>query len=79
MADAVEAMRQDVDQKAADELAGLRWSWSSAVRGLGAIVLPFEGDAAAIERKQPAVGNGDAMGIARQIGEYRLGSAERAL
>ena len=32
-----------------------------------------------VEGDQPAVGDGDAVGVARQIGQHRLGSAERAL
>ena len=45
---------------------------------VGAIVLVFEGDAVAVERDQPAVGDGDAVGIARQIGQHRFGSGERS-
>ena len=44
-----------------------------------AVVLPFEGDASLVAGDQAAVGDGHAVGIARQIGQHRLGSAERAL
>ena len=50
-----------------------------AVAAFGAIVLPPEGDAVAVERDQPAVGDGDAVGVAREIGQHGLGPAERAL
>ena len=43
------------------------------------VVLPLEGDAGLVGGDQPAVGDGDAMGVARQIGEHGLGSAERLL
>src|ERR1700676_528501 len=46
---------------------------------VGAVVLVPEGDAMLVERDQPAIGDGDAVGVARQIGEHRLGSAERGL
>jgi hypothetical protein len=34
---------------------------------VGAVVLVPEGDAVPVERDQPAVGDGDAVGVARQI------------
>jgi len=46
---------------------------------VGAVVLVPESDAVLVERDQPAVGDGDAVGVARQIGEHHLGSAERGL
>ena len=79
MADAVEALRQDVAQKSANELAGGKPHDLLAVATIGAIVLPSEGDIGMVEGDQPAVGNGDAVGIARQIGQHGLWSAERAL
>ena len=50
-----------------------------AVATIGAIVLPPEGDAGAVAGDQPTVGDGDAVGIARQIGQHGLWPAERAL
>ena len=79
MADAVESRREDMDQEAADELAGCECHDLLAVAALGAIVLPSEGDAVAVAGDQPAVGDGDAVGIARQIGQHGLWPAERAL
>src|SRR5882762_33293 len=46
VADAVEAVRQDVDEKAADELAG--GECHDLLATIGAIVLPAEGDAGAV-------------------------------
>ena len=79
VADAVEALRQDVDQESADELVGGERHDLLAVATLGAIVLPSEGDAGAVAGDQPAVGDGDAVGVARQIGQHGLWPAERAL
>jgi hypothetical protein len=62
VADAVEAVRQDMDQETADELAGSECHDLLAVATIGAIVLPAEGDAGAVEGDQPAVGDGDAVG-----------------
>src|ERR1700723_583133 len=43
------------------------------------IVLPSEGDAGAVAGDEPAVGDGDAVGIARQIGQHGLWAAKRTL
>src|SRR5256886_10714733 len=75
----MEAWRQDVDQEAADELAGGECHDLLAVATIGAIVLPSEGDAGAVASDQPAVDDGDAVGIAGQIGQHGLWPAERAL
>jgi hypothetical protein len=76
VADAVEAFWQHVDQESADELAGSECHDLLAAATLGAIVLPSEGDALLIEGDQAAVGDGDAVGIARQIGQHCLRPAE---
>src|SRR5438067_13248085 len=62
VADAVEAIRQDVQQKAADELDGIECHHL----GLAArsVVFPGEVDLVVGEREQAAVGDGDAMGVA---------------
>ena len=79
MADAVEAVRQDVDQEAAYELAGGQHHNLLTITTFGAIVLPSESDASAATGDQPAVGDGNAVGVARQIGQHRLWPAERTL
>src|ERR1700674_3544510 len=79
MADAMEAVWQHMDEEAADELAGRERHGLEALAPVTAVILPLEGDAVAVAGDQPAVGDGDAVGIARQIGEHRLRSAERFL
>ena len=57
VADAVEAVRQGMEKKAADELAGVeRHRFDHAVLAIVKRTLPFSSE-------QPAVGDGDAMGI----------------
>ncbi len=51
--DAVEAVWQDVDQEAANELAGSECHNLLAVATIGTIVLPSEGDAVAVAGDQP--------------------------
>ena len=43
------------------------------------VVLPLEGDALVIEREQAAVGDGDPVGVAREISQDFLRSPEGAL
>ena len=78
VADAVEAARQDVEQEAADELVGRERHDLLAVGAVAAIILVAEGDAGLVEGEQPAVRDGDAVGVARQIGEHGLGARRRA-
>ena len=54
VADAVEALRQDVDQEAADELVGGERHDLLAIATLDAIVLPSEGDA--VRRRRRSAG-----------------------
>ena len=79
VADAVEAARQHVQEKAADELGGVERHGLEPVAAFDAIVLPFEGDALLVERDEPGVGDRDAMGVAGEIGEHGLRSGERSL
>ena len=65
MADAVEAARQDVQEKAADELGGVERHGLEPVAAFDPVVLPFEGDALVVERDEPGVGDGDAGCSAR--------------
>ena len=50
-----------------------------AIAALESIVLPVEGDPVLVGRDQPAVGDRDAVGVAREIGEHRLRSGEGPL
>ena len=74
MPDAVEAVGQAVDQKAPNKLV---WSerhhpWCVAV----SIIAPAEGHTRLIGADQAAVGDGDAVRVAAEIGENMLGRAE---
>ncbi len=70
MPNAVEPVREHVDKKATDELAGGQGHDLLPVASLCSVVLPFECDAGAIEPDEPAVRDGNPVGVARQIGEY---------
>ena len=50
VADAVEAARQHVQEKAADELGGVERHGLEPVAAFDPIILPFEGDALVVER-----------------------------
>src|ERR1700693_5733679 len=77
--DAVEAVGQHVAEEAADELGRRERHGLEALGPFDAIVLPLEGDAVVVAGDQPAVGDGDAMGVAGEISEHGLRSAERLL
>ena len=74
MADTMEAVWQSVQQKAADELIGIE------CHDLGdaalSVVFPGEAHLPVGEREEPTVGDGDAMGIAAEIGQHLFGPAE---
>jgi hypothetical protein len=68
MPDAVEPVRQGVEQEAADELVGLkRHDLRFAVMS---IILPAEGDRGASHAEEAGVSDGDAMGVAGEIGQH---------
>src|SRR6266478_6072165 len=68
-----------MNEEAADELVGWQRHYLGLVASLGPVVFPFEGDAGLVEGDEAGIGDGDAMGVAGEIGEHRLGAAERAL
>ena len=70
---------QDVHQEAPDELVGRQRHRLVAARPFDPVILPLEGDAVVVGRDQPAIGDGDAVGVARQVGEHGLRPAERLL
>ena len=57
-----------MQQEAAHELLGAESRGLVARARLGTVVLPTEGDAALIVSDEAAVGDGDAAGIAREVG-----------
>ena len=77
VADAHEAGRQQMEQEAAQELID-RQSHEPFLVAVGGIA-PTEGDVAIGESDQPAVGNGDAMGIGAEITQHMFRSAEGRL
>ena len=70
MTDAVKAARQHVQQEAADELVGGQRHDARLPPAVAPVVLVAEGDAGFVEGEQPAVGDGDAVGVARQVGKH---------
>jgi hypothetical protein len=79
VADAVEPTRQGVEQEAADELVSGDGHDLLAVRAALAIILVTEGDPGIVEADKATVRYGNAVGVARQIGEDRFGAGERRL
>jgi hypothetical protein len=75
----MEALRQDVNEESAEELVCGKCHLLVSISALDSVVLPLEGDAVFVERDQAAIGDGNAVGIAGEIGQHRLGSAERGL
>jgi hypothetical protein len=74
---AMEAVGQGVEQEAPDELVGLQTH--GLYGAVVAIVLPGEADMVVVAGLDAAVGDGDAMGVAAEIGENLRGSAEGLL
>ena len=68
MTDAMEAVRQGVQQEAPDELVGRKRD--DLRLAVMAIILPAEADPAFGKTDQAAVGDGDAMGIAAEISRW---------
>ena len=74
---AMEAVGQGVEQEAPDELVGVQTH--GLYGAVVAIVLPGEPDMVVVAGLDAAVGDGDAMGVAAEIGENLRGSAEGLL
>src|SRR6516165_10985071 len=66
-------------EEAADELICCERHDFVARSAVATIILVTEGDAVLVERNQSPIGDGNTVGVARQIGKNCLGSAERAL
>jgi len=75
--DAVEAVGQDMEEKAAGELA-----WGKphdAASAAAAIVLVGERHLIVVDGDEPRIGDRGAMGVAREIGQDAFGAAEGRL
>ncbi len=79
VSDAMKATRQHVQQEAAHELFGSQSHGLVARPAVSPVVLPAESHAAIITGEEPAVGDGDPVGVTREIGENGLGSCEGSL
>ena len=77
--DAVEAGGQYVDEKTPNKLVDSQGHGLVTIRPLDAIILPFECDASFIHFDQATIGDGDAMGVACEISQHSLRTAERLL
>ena len=76
VADAVKPLRQNVEEKAHDELAGRQRHRAIPRPLVATIVLVPEGDAAFVKTEQPVIGDGDAVSVGGEIGKHRLGPGE---
>jgi hypothetical protein len=72
----MEAIRQYVEEEAADELGDLDSHDFALGTAAFPIVLPAEADVGLVEIEQATVGDRDAMGVAREIGQDLLGTGE---
>jgi hypothetical protein len=73
---AMEAVRQYVEQEAPDELGDLDSHDFALVTAVFPIVLPTEADVGLVEIEQATVGDRNAMSVAREIGQDLLGTGE---
>ena len=79
VSDAMEALRQHMDQETPDELVGRQRHRLVAGRPFDPIVLVLEGDAVLVGGHEPAIGDRNAVGVARQIAQHLPGPGERLL
>lgn len=75
----MEAARQDMGQKATDELVDRELYDLLAVRAVATVVFVAEGDAVLVAGDQAAVRYRDPVGVAGQVREHRLRPSEGAL
>jgi len=73
----MEPVRQGMEQKATDKF--VRFDGHDLAVAALAVILPAKADLPVRERDQAAVGNRNAMRVARQIGQHLLRACERGL
>ena len=76
MADAVEPVGEHMHEEAADELEGRQAHGLHTIPALDPVILPFERHSVGISADQAMVGDGDAVGVAGQVGQHLFGSAK---
>ena len=76
MPNSMETVWQQVEEETAHELADLQSHDFVLVIAAFSVVLPAEGHMGLIEIEQAAVGDRDALRVARQIGQDLLGTGE---
>src|SRR5215213_1191489 len=74
MTNAVKAVRNGVKQETADELVGIERHY--LLPAARSIILPSECDAIAVDADEAGIGDGNAMGIAPEIGQHLFGSGK---
>ena len=79
VANAMEAVRQHMEEEATNELRDRDSHDFALVIAALPIVLPEEPDVGLVEIKQATVGDRDAMSVAREIGQDLLGTGEGLL
>lgn len=77
MTNAVKAVWNRVKQETADEL--VRIERHQLLLAGRSIILPSEGDLVSIDVDEAGVGDGNAMGIAAEIGQHLFGSGKGRL
>src|SRR6516164_3618380 len=75
----MEAFRQHMDQETPDELVGRQRHRLVTGRPFDPIILVLEGDAVVVGGHQPAIGDRDAVSVARQIAQHLAGPGEGLL
>jgi hypothetical protein len=66
-------------RKRQNELVGWQRHGRAAVRALDSVILTRERDAGFVGSDQPVIGDGDPVGVARQVGEHGVRPGERLL
>ncbi len=79
MTDAMEPLRQNMQQEAPDELVRRERHHAKPRPAIAAVVLVAKRHTALVEADQPAVRDGDAVCIAGEIGKHRLGPGKGGL
>jgi len=77
--DAVEAVRQDLDQEAANKLRRGQPHHLLPVARFDAVILPAESDGLGIGADQARIRDRDPVGVSAQVSQHRLRAAERWL